>query len=101
MLTKSKVIHIHIDIPHFKWLRLYIPLFIFTELYDCLLDLVALGAWIAPNAKPIKKLYTLKQWCDLLKTGRLALSNLYVNKEEDLINIAIKKAQIFIRIKMY
>ncbi len=100
MSIRGKVVYISVSVPELRWLKLVMPVFIVTGILDCFIDLLSLGAMVAPNAAVGKKM-RMKDARMLMKLLREFFSRLDLACEEDLINVHVGKDDVDVRIRIY
>lgn len=100
MLIKGKFLYLRVVTPEVKWIRFIMPIFIFTEIIECLLDLLALGAIIAPKAKVNKNGLEIRNIRSIIKGMETFLVNLHNAANEDLVNVSVGAEKIKVIIKV-
>lgn len=100
MWISKNIIYIHVEVPRIPYITLYMPFMIFIQLFDCVLDIMALAALLTPRKPIAKHLYTAKELYDITVKARLAIMNTNYASKEDFVNISVGKKNINIRIKI-
>ena len=94
------LIWVKIKVPKVNLPPFLVPVFAVTGLVECLEDLTALGAWIAPNAVFGNQKLRFSEIRDIIRTANSFLYKLDVMAGSDLVNVYMgkKKVNVVIRI---
>ncbi len=99
MWIKGKFILLRIKVPTLPLPPFIVPVFALTGILECLEDLLALGALVAPGARIGKKL-TTKEARDLAGVSQSFLYKLGYMSGQDLVNVHLGKDKIHVLIKV-
>lgn len=100
MSIRGNFLYLRIVTPDVRWIRFIIPVFIVTEIVEGLIDLIALGALVAPRVKLNKNGLKVGAIYTMLIGVETLLGNLQSIGEEDLVNISLGSENISIVIKV-
>lgn len=103
MLIRGHFLYLHVDVPEFRWLRFVVPVFVLTGLMDSLIDLLTLGALIAPKVKYTKKGMDLdaKTLRSLVRGLETFLIHLDMCAGHDLVNVKVGAENVKVKIKVF
>lgn len=99
MWSRGNLLYINVSVPEIKWLKIILPVFTVTEIIHCLVDLLTLGAVVAPNVKIGKKGLTLQESLNVLKVAESFFEYLYL-VEDDFVHVHVGKDNVDIKIKV-
>lgn len=100
MWINKNIIYIHVEVPHIPHITLYMPFMIFIQLFDCVLDIMALASWLAPHKPIAKHSYTVKEIYRIAFKARCVIGNTNYSTQEDFVNVSLGKQNILVRVKI-
>jgi hypothetical protein len=100
MWNRYPVLWVSISVPHVRWLKFMVPMFIFIEIIDSIRDLVSFSGFITGNRPFPSTSFSFKDIDDVL--GNLVLVILEMGRMEtkELVDVHIGRENVHVTMKM-
>lgn len=99
MWSRGHLLYVNVSVPEVKWIKGILPVFIVTEIIHSLVDLLTLGAYIAPNVKLTKNKISISTILNTFKVLEQLFECLHL-VEDELVKVHVGSDDVDIIIKV-